>query len=75
MIPLSALELNRPGQIQELTAREPLRTRLLDLGFVPGSQVVPLHQAPLKDPRAYWICGTLIALRRIDAASVLVEAL
>ena len=73
MIPLSRLPLNRAGKILSLSAGEPLKSRLMDLGFVPGSRVIPLFQAPLGDPRAYWVCETVIALRQRDAAGIAVE--
>lgn len=73
MIPLSRLPLGKPGRVLSLSADEPLKGRLLDLGFVPGSEVRPLFAAPLGDPRAYLVCDTVIALRQRDAATVAVE--
>ena len=73
MLPLSRLPLGKAARILSLSAQEPLRGRLLDLGFVPGSPIRPLYAAPLGDPRAYLICETVIALRQRDAATVAVE--
>ena len=73
MFPLSRLPLDHTAQIKSLSAPEPLRGRLLDLGFVPGSEIRPLYAAPLGDPRAYLVCDTVIALRQRDAAAVAVE--
>ena len=73
MIPLSRLPIDREARILSLSAAEPLNSRLLDLGFVPGGMVRPLYAAPLGDPRAYLICETVIALRQRDAATVAVE--
>ena len=75
MMPLSRLPLDRPARILSLSAPEPLRGRLLDLGFVPGGEIRPLYAAPLGDPRAYLVCETVIALRQRDAATVAVEGL
>lgn len=44
------------------------RRRLLDLGFTPGAVVTCLFSAPSGDPRAYMVRGSVIALRREDAA-------
>ena len=74
MFPLSRLPLGKTARVRSLSAKEPLRSRLLDLGFVPGSEITPLYAAPLGDPRAYRICDTVIALRQRDAATVAVEA-
>ena len=44
--------------------------RLRDLGFLPGASVEALGKSPLGDPIAYLVRGTVIALRRRDAALV-----
>jgi DtxR family transcriptional regulator, Mn-dependent transcriptional regulator len=49
------------------------RSRMLDLGFVPGSVVTPELASPLHGPVAYRVRGTLIALRGSQAAQVLVQ--
>ena len=73
MFPLSRLPLGKTARVLSLSPAEPLKGRLLDLGFVPGSEVRPLFEAPLGDPRAYLVCDTVIALRQRDAATVAVE--
>ena len=50
-----------------------VRQRLLDLGFVRGSEISVQNVSPLKDPIAYNIHNTLISLRNEDAANVLIE--
>ena len=74
MLPLSRLSLGKTARILSLSSPEPLRGRLLDLGFVPGGEITPLYAAPTGDPRAYLVCDTIIALRQKDAADVAVEA-
>ena len=73
MFPLSRLPLGKSARVLSLSAQEPLKGRLLDLGFVPGSEITPLYAAPMGDPRAYLVCDTVIALRQRDAATVAVE--
>ena len=46
------------------------RQRLLDLGFVPGSEVEVEVISPFKDPTAYRIKGGLIALRKSQANKI-----
>lgn len=48
------------------------RSRLLDLGFVPGSRIEHVLQSPFNGPAAFRVRGTLIALRREQAQQVLV---
>lgn len=50
----------------------PERSRLLDLGFVPGSRVEHELDSPLSGPAAFRLRGTLIALRKTQARQVLV---
>lgn len=49
------------------------RQRLLDLGFVRGSEVVAEMKSPTGDPTAYAVRGSVIALRRDQARLVLVS--
>jgi DtxR family Mn-dependent transcriptional regulator len=49
------------------------RTRLLDLGFVPGSRVRAEMASPLGSPKAYRLRGALVALRPRQADLVVVE--
>ncbi|MGI5911470.1 MAG: FeoA family protein [Syntrophomonadaceae bacterium] len=49
------------------------RRRLLDLGLVPGSIVEIIRRSPAGNPTAYFIKGTLIALRNEDAAEIIVD--
>jgi len=49
------------------------RLRLLDLGLVPGTKIRPEFESPFGSPRAYFIRGTMIALRREQAEMILVK--
>ena len=49
------------------------RSRLLDLGFVPGSRIERVLDSPLHGPVAYRVRGTMIALRRAQSDHVLVS--
>jgi DtxR family Mn-dependent transcriptional regulator len=49
------------------------RRRLLDLGMTPGAKIFPEMRNFFGDPRAYRVRGTLIALRREQAAQVWVR--
>jgi DtxR family transcriptional regulator, Mn-dependent transcriptional regulator len=52
----------------------PQRRRLLDLGVVPGTRIVPELVSTSGDPVAYRIRGAVIALRREQAGWIEVEA-
>lgn len=49
------------------------RRRFLDLGLTPGTVIYPELQTFLNDPRGYRVRGTLIALRKDQAAQIWVK--
>ena len=49
------------------------RRRLMDLGFTPGAVLEPALDTFAGDPRAYRVRGTLVALRRDQAAQIIVR--
>jgi DtxR family transcriptional regulator, Mn-dependent transcriptional regulator len=51
----------------------PQRRRLLDLGVVPGTAIVPELVSASGDPVAYRVRGALIALRREQASWIAIE--
>lgn len=70
----------KPGETARVLTLSPeirglLRRRLLDLGFTPGARVTPVLRSSFGrgDPTAYRIRGTVIALRKEQAAQVIVE--
>ncbi len=64
---LDTLPLNTEGFIKNINCTENIKRRLLDLGLIEGSSIIPVLVSPSKDPRAFSIRGTLIALRKEDA--------
>ncbi len=64
-----------PGQVATLEhvgGSGPFRRRLLELGFLPGTEIERTGQAPLGDPLSFRIRGAVICLRRREAATVAV---
>ncbi len=70
---LACLEKSAAATVAEVRDAGPLGRRLLDLGLIPGAAVECLGRAPLGDPAAYLIAGAVIAIRRRDAESVLLD--
>ncbi len=63
------------GQVAKVLGLSPAcrgaeRRRLLDLGFVPGTEVAVDLVSPTGDPTAYRVRGTVVALRREQAGLV-----
>lgn len=70
---LNNLAVGEQGEVLSLAAHGQERRRMLDLGLIPGTVVAALHRAPQGDPVAYFIRGTVIALRAEDAAKILIS--
>ncbi len=72
---LSSLKMGETAKIIGLSkeSRGESRRRLLDLGFVRGATVGIDLLNPLGDPKAYLIKGTAIALRKDQAAKILIN--
>lgn len=51
------------------------RRRFLDLGLTPGAKIYPELQNIFRDPRAYRLRGTLIALRKEQARQIWVKVM
>ena len=66
----------RPGESAEVRAlllEGAMLRRLLDLGLVENTIVKCLGRAPLGDPKAFLIRGSVIALRSEDCAGITVR--
>ena len=72
---LSMLEEDESAKIIGIAKdmRGDSRRRLLDLGFVKGADVSIDLINPLKDPKAFLIKGTSIALRENQASKILIK--
>lgn len=70
---LSDLPLNQKFKIIRLHANGEIRRRLIDMGFISGTEGVMLREALLKDPVEIQIKGYKISLRRNEAQKIEVE--
>ena len=64
---LNELKINETGYIKDLSCPDGIKRRLLDLGLIKGTKIIPLFVSPSGDPTAYEIRKTLIALRKEDS--------
>ena len=67
---LNELPLNTVGIIDDLNCSKNIHRRLLDLGLVKGTKIIPVFKSPSGDPIAYEIRKTLIAIRKEDSQSI-----
>ena len=66
-IHLTSLPIDTYGEVVNLNCNGMIRRRLLDLGIVKGTKIVPILKSPSGDPTAFSIRGSVIALRKEDA--------
>ena len=67
---LTAMQ-QQPVVIRDIAGDPVLCHRLLELGFTPGQAVTVMAAAPLGGPLAVGLRGTILALRRAEAACIL----
>lgn len=67
---LSQMNPGESAFIFKVNAKGSMRRRLLDIGFIKGSKVDCIMKSPFGDPTAYFIRGTLIALRKEEANQI-----
>ncbi len=73
MVTLGEVDVGESATVVGFANGAPAR-RLLEMGFVPGTRVSALRSAPLGDPIQYSVMSGRVAMRRSDAAFVLVES-
>jgi ferrous iron transport protein A len=70
---LADLEPGAGARVAAVDGGSAVARRLLDLGFVPGTEVRVVRRAPLGDPVEYELRGYRLCLRRSEALRVRVE--
>lgn len=70
---LDRLNVGQSAYVTLLNNEPSMRRRLIDLGLIQGTRVTCLFRSPSGDPTAYMIRGAVIALRRCDAAGILIS--
>ncbi|MEK7298652.1 MAG: FeoA family protein [Candidatus Margulisiibacteriota bacterium] len=71
---LSDIHTPAPVRIVDIQADIPLSMRLRSLGFVPGTEVRRLAAIGGRGPITFLLRDTKIAIRHMDAQSILVSA-
>jgi Fe2+ transport system protein FeoA len=61
-------------KIYDVVTGHPLSNRLVELGLCAGEWITIVHEAPVsRDPIVLDVSGTRLALRRAEAALILVD--
>ena len=70
---LADLREGEAGVIDRIELPDDLASRLMELGFLPGSSVTAARCAPGGDPRVFRVDGSEVALRRETAAQLFLK--
>ena len=72
---LSELEVSGKCFVRKVTGDRAIKKRLLEMGFVKGTEIFVEKVAPLGDPMELVLKGYHLSLRRDEAKDVQVERL
>lgn len=70
---LEEVDIGSRVWVIQLSHSGSIRRRLLDLGIMENTAIQPVLTSPSHDMRAYFVKGTLIALRGDESKQILVE--
>ena len=70
---LDQLKPGDAGTVTQLNAEGQLRSRLMDMGMITGTQVTMIRKAPLGDPLEVEVRGYSLSLRKKEARLVSLE--
>ena len=70
MLTLDQLPHGRLASIVEITGEDPVVTRLMEMGLLPGTEVRFVRRAPLGDPMEVEVRGFHLSLRAREAACI-----
>lgn len=70
---LSDLKVSSKATVQGFQGESRLNERLMELGIVPGTQVLLKRFAPLGDPMEITVRGYSLSIRKEDARQILIS--
>ena len=73
MLKLDTISIGKHVSVEELSATELLRERMLALGVTKGTNIEVIRRGPSGDPTVYDIRGAMIALRKEEASLIMIS--
>ena len=73
-LPLGQLPDRARAVVLSIAADEEFQRPLFDLGLTPGTEILVVRRAPLRDPIEVYVRGCHFSIRREEADRILVEA-
>ena len=70
---LNDLKFNENGYVSDINCSDDVKRRLLDLGLVKNTCIIPILKSPSGGIKAFDIRGSLIAIRNEDASKIFIE--
>lgn len=70
---LALLTLDQKATVLTVGGERSFRRRLLELGFVPGTEVIVRNVAPMGDPIEIQVRGSRVSIRRAEASQIQVQ--
>lgn len=67
---LNNIKINDIVKITTINDSCNIKRRLLDIGLIPGTIIKLIYLSPFKDPKAYLVRNTVIAIRNKDAKEI-----
>jgi len=67
---LDQLQLGTVAKLEDIDSSNSLRSRLMELGLTPGTDVAVVRVAPMGDPIELKVRGYRLTLRKKDAALI-----
>lgn len=74
VVSMRNMAVEQRGRIHSVTASGELGRRIRDMGLVPGTELMVVGRAPLTDPVAVRLRGSILSLRHSEADYIFVEA-
>lgn len=75
IMPLSKSPTGEIFKVLTLRLNKQKKRRLADLGIMPDTEIKVLQKSPTGNLTAYFVRGTVIALRNEDTSKIIVESL
>ena len=72
---LADLQVGQSATVINILGEENIKRRFLDLGIINGSKIECVFKSPFKDPTAYEIKNTTIAIRAEDAKNIEIRSI
>ena len=70
---LNLINIGEKAVVKSLSNPPLMKQRLLDLGITPGTDIECIHTDFSGNIKAFWVKGTLVAIRSEDSSKIFVE--